>query len=323
MKYLGHRILQSFFLLVGVSLLSFVFVELSPGNFFDDMRLNPRISSETVSRLRVQYGMDQPLPVRYARWLGSVAKGEFGFSFAYNAPVASLLWPRALNTLLLTGSATLAAWMIALPLGILSAGRRHGLIDHATLLLTSVVLAIPDLLMALGLLWFAVRTKLLPAGGMMSPGSENLGAWEQTESTAIHMIGPVLVLVLASLPTLMRHTRAAMIEALDSPFARAARAHGISPRRILLRHAFPVALNPLISLFGLSLGSLLSASLLTEVVLSWPGLGPLLVEAILGRDIYVVIGAVVFASAFLVCGILLGDVLLFAADPRIRTERLA
>ncbi len=323
MKYLGHRILQSFFLLVGVSLLSFVFVELSPGNFFDDMRLNPRISNETVSRLRMHYGMDQPLPVRYARWLGSVAKGEFGFSFAYNAPVASLLWPRARNTLLLTGSATLLAWMIALPLGILSAGRRHGWIDRATLLLTSVVLAIPDLLMALGLLLFAVRTRLLPAGGMMSLGSENLGAWEQTKSVAIHMIGPVSVLVLASLPTLMRHTRAAMIEALDSPFARAARAHGISPCRILFRHAFPVALNPLISLFALSLGSLLSASLLTEVVVSWPGLGPLLVEAILGRDIYVVIGAVVFASAFLVCGALLGDVLLFAADPRIRTERLA
>lgn len=308
---------------LGVSLLSFVFVELAPGNFFDEMRLNPRISTETVSKLRAQYGIDQPLPVRYVRWLGSVAKGEFGFSFAYNTPVAPLLWPRARNTLLLTGSATLLAWLIALPVGILSAGRRHGVIDRATLLVTAMLLAIPDLLLALGLLLFAVQTRLLPVGGMMSVGSETLSAWQQTESVALHMIGPVLVLVLASFPILMQHTRAAMIEALDSPFARAARAHGISPRRILLHHAFPVALNPLLSLFGLSLGSLLSAALITEVVVSWPGLGPLLLEAILGRDIYVVIGAVMLGAAFLVFGTLLADVLLFAADPRIRMERLA
>jgi len=323
MKYLAHRVLQSFFLLVGVSVLSFIFVELSPGNYFDEMRLDPRISSETVSRLRMQYGLDRPLPVRYARWLDSVAKGQFGFSFAYNAPVASLLWPRARNTLVLTGSATLLAWMIALPLGILSAARRNGLVDHATLLFTALLLAIPDLLLALGLLLFAVRTALLPAGGMMAVGSEEMGAWDQTKNLAIHMIGPVLVLVLACLPTLVRHTRAAMVDALNLPFARAARTHGISPRRILFRHAFPVALNPLISLFALSIGSLLSASLLTEVVFSWPGLGPLLLEAILGRDFYVVTGAVVLASVFLVCGTLLGDFLLIAVDPRIRMEKLA
>jgi peptide/nickel transport system permease protein len=323
MKYLTHRFLQSFFLLVGVSVLSFVFVELAPGNYFDEMRLNPRISSDTVSRLRSQYGMDRSLPVRYAYWLGSVAKGEFGFSFAYNTPVASLLWPRARNTLLLTLGATFMAWLIALPVGIVSAGRRNGLIDHAALLFTVVLLAVPDLLIALGLLLLAVRTRLLPAGGMMSLGSEDMGAWAQAKTVAIHMLGPVLVLVLASLPPLIRHTRSAMIEALDLPFARAARAHGISPHRILLYHALPVALNPLISLFGLSLGSLLSASLLTEVVFSWPGFGPLLLEAILGRDLYVVIGAVMFASVFLVCGTLLADLLLFAADPRIRAEKLA
>ena len=323
MKYFARRVLQSILLLVGVSVLSFVFVDLSPGNYFDEMQLNPSISKETVSSLRVQYGIDRPLPVRYLRWLSSAARGEFGFSFAYNTPVASLLWPRALNTLLLTGSATLFAWMIALPLGILSAGRRNGLIDRATVLFTVVLLAIPDLLIALGLLLFAVRTSLLPAGGMMALGSEDMNAWARTRTVAMHMIGPVLVLVLASLPTLLQHTKAAMVEALSSPFARSAQAHGICPRRILLGHAFPAALNPLISLFGLSLGSLLSASLLTEVVFSWPGLGPLLLEAILGRDLYVVIGSVVFASVFIVCGSLFGDVLLFAADPRIRAEKLA
>jgi peptide/nickel transport system permease protein len=158
---------------------------------------------------------------------------------------------------------------------------------------------------------------------MLLPEAMGRNEWQQLKSIGIHSIGPVLVLVLGSLPTLTRHIRAAMIEGLDSPCVRAVRAHGIRRWRIVLRHALPVAANPLISLFGLSLGSLLSASLLTEVVMSWPGLGPLLLEAILARDLYVVIGAVMFASLFLVGGMLLGDVLLFAADPRIRTERLA
>jgi peptide/nickel transport system permease protein len=323
MKYFGHRILQSLFLLVGVSLLSFAFVELAPGNFFDEMRLNPQISSETVSNLRREYGMEQSLPIRYFRWLKSAAKGEFGFSFAYNAPVAPLLWSRARNTLLLTGSATLLAWLLALPLGILSAEKRRGWIDRAGGLATSVLLATPDLLLVLVLLLVALRTRWFPAGGMLSLGGADQSQWQQLKSIGAHLIGPVLVLVLGSLPVLTRHVRAAMIEALDSPCVRAARAHGIARRHIVLRHALPVAANPLISLFGLSLGSLLSASLLTEVVMSWPGLGPLLLEAILSRDLYVVIGAVMLASLFLVCGMLLADVLLFAADPRIRKENLA
>jgi peptide/nickel transport system permease protein len=186
-----------------------------------------------------------------------------------------------------------------------------------------VLLATPDLLLVLVLLLVALRTRWFPAGGMLSLGGADQSQWQQLKSIGAHLIGPVLVLVLGSLPVLTRHVRAAMIEALDSPCVRAARAHGIARRHIVLRHALPVAANPLISLFGLSLGSLLSASLLTEVVMSWPGLGPLLLEAILSRDLYVVIGAVMLASLFLVCGMLLADVLLFAADPRIRKENLA
>ena len=322
MRYFGHRILQSVCLLFGVSLLSFAFVELAPGNFFDEIRMNPQISTDTMTHLRRQYGMDQPLPVQYFRWLKSATKGEFGFSFAYNIPVAPLLWSRARNTILLTASATLLSWLVALPLGILSAGNRRGWIEHASGLITSVLLAIPDLLLALGVLLLALRTHWLPVGGMLSLESRDQSQWQQLRSIGAHLLGPVLVLVLGSLPVLTRHVRSAMVEALDSPYARAARAHGISRRRIVVRHALPVALNPLVSLFGLSLGSLLSASLLTEVVMSWPGIGPLFLESILSRDLYVVVGAAMFSSLFLVCGSLLSDVLLLATDPRIRSERL-
>jgi peptide/nickel transport system permease protein len=323
MRYLGLRLLQSLLLLLGVSLLSFIFLEAAPGNFFDEMKLNPQITNETLAQLKQQYGMNEPFAVRYAHWLKSAGRGELGFSFAYNSAVAPLLWSRARNTLMLTVSSMLMAWLIALPWGIVSAAKRKGWIASTSSLLIAILLAAPDVLLALGLLLFAVRTRLLPAGGMMSLAAQTQSIWAQMKDISLHLLGPMLVLMLISLPTLVRHIRAAMVEAIDSPCIHAARAHGIPRLRILLRHAFPLAVNPLISLFALSLGSLLSASLLIEVVMSWPGLGPLLLEAILARDIYVIIGAVMFASVFLVAGMLLGDILLFLADPRIRTEGLA
>jgi peptide/nickel transport system permease protein len=322
MSYLARRFSHGVLLLLGVSMLSFVFLQLAPGNFFDEMRLNPQITHTTVTQLYRQYGMDRPLPVRYFFWLRSVAKGQWGVSFAYNIPVASLVWTRALNTLLLTGSAAAVSWAIALVWGAFSADRRNGLVDHASTAFTSALLITPDLLLALALLWIAVRTRWFHAGGMLSPANTSQDVSSHVKDLLRHLIAPVAVLVLGSLPVLLRHTRAAMLEVLQSPFIHAVRAHGISRTRILFRHALPAAASPLISLFALSFGSLLSASLLIEVVMNWPGIGPLLLEAIMARDVYVVIGAVMFSALLLVGGTLLGDVLLFVGDPRIRTERL-
>jgi peptide/nickel transport system permease protein len=322
MRFIARRLLHSVLLLLGISLLSFVFLQLAPGNFFDEMRLNPQISRETIARLSRQYGMDQSLPVRYLSWLQSVAKGDWGTSFAYNVPVGSLLGLRARNTLLLTGVALVLSWMIALPLGVLSAGERHRWIDHGASLLTSLLLVIPDLLLALGLLWLALQTHWFQAGGMSSLRSPAHDSWHRFSDIATHLIVPVAVLVLGGLPLLLRHIRAAMVDALQEPYIRAVRSHGIPYLRILFRHALPAAAAPLIALVGFSLGSLLSASLLIEVVMNWPGLGPLLLEAILARDVYVVIGAVMLSALFLIGGAFLADILLFVADPRIRTEGL-
>ncbi len=325
MWFIVRRLFYSLFLLLGVSVLSFVFLQFAPGNFFDEMRLSPQISRQTIADLHRQYGMDKPLPVRYFSWLQSVAKGDWGVSFAYNAPVAPLILERSANTLLLTGTATLLSWTIALPAGILCAvaRRRQPWIDHAADLLTTLLLVTPDLLLALGVLWIALHTRWLHAGGMLSAELPDENLWGHLKDLASHLIGPLIVLVVGSLPVLLRHVRAAMLDALDLPCIQAVQAHGISHPRILFRHALPGAAAPLISLFGFSLGSLLSASLLVEVVMNWPGLGPLLLEAILARDFYVVIAAVMFSALFLVGGMLLADVLLFFLDPRIRTEGIA
>jgi peptide/nickel transport system permease protein len=320
LRYLGRRLVHGFSLLIGVSLLSFVFTELAPGDYLAEMRLNPQISPQTVAALRVQYGLDRPLASRYFHWARSVARGDFGFSLAYNTPVAPLLRTRALNTLLLTTFATIVTWLIAIPLGVWSAAKAGRFLDRACSASVSALLAIPDVLLALVLLLLALRTGWFPTGGMTATNTAELGWWARCKDLLHHLLLPTATLVLASLPTLVRHVRAAMMEVLQTPFIRAARSHGIRRRRLLFVHALPAALNPLTSLFGFSIAGLLSGSLLIEVVMSWPGLGPLLVEAILSRDLYVVIGAVVFSTMFLVAGMLVSDLLLFASDPRIRRE---
>lgn len=323
MRYLLRRLGHAFSLLVGVSILAFLFTALAPGNYFDEMRLNPQIAPATVAAMRAQYGFDRPLLVRYASWLNSVIHGEMGFSFGYNSPVAPLLLMRARNTLLLTITATLLAWAIALPLGVWSAERLGRLPDRLLSWGTAALLVTPDLALALGLLVLAVRSGWFPTGGMASVDFETLTPLNKLRDLALHMILPVTALLLSVLPLLVRHVRAAVADVRNAPFLLAAVGHGIPRRTLLYRYALPAAANPLISLFGFSIGALLSGALLIEVVMSWPGLGPLLLEAILARDLYLVIGGVLFSTVFLAGGNLLADLLLYWADPRIRTESSA
>jgi peptide/nickel transport system permease protein len=318
MRYFLRRLGHAFLMLIGVSLLSFLFTTLAPGNYLDEMRLDPQIAPETLLALRAQYQLERPLPVRYASWLNSLIHGKMGFSFAYNSPVAPLLMVRARNTLLLTMTATLLAWGFALPLGVWSAERLGHLPDRLLSWGTAVGLVVPDLALSLGLLLFAVKSGWFPTGGMVSVDFESLSLLHKLTDLAAHMILPVAALVLSSLPLLVRHVRAAVAEVLGAPFLLAAKGHGIPKRQLLYRYALRAAANPLISLFGFSVGALLSGSLLVEVVMSWPGIGPFLLEAILARDLYVVIGGVLFSTLFLLGGNLLADVLLYWADPRIR-----
>jgi peptide/nickel transport system permease protein len=293
---------------------------MAPGDYFDSLRLNPQISSETVDKIRAQYGLDRPFPVRYGLWLRGALEGDLGYSLASHSAVGPLIGVRARNTLLLSGTATALAWLLALPVGILSAAKRGRTVDRAAELATSALLTVPDLLLFLALLLVAVRTGWFPTGGMTSEANDGSSAWTTFTDIAFHLVLPAFGLALAMLPMLVRHVRSAMVEALEAPFVRAARGHGIPRRRILFRYALPVASNPLIQLLGFSVATMLSTSVIAEIVLSWPGLGALMVESIFARDLYVVVAIVMLSSIFLVAGNLLADLLLVAADPRIRTE---
>lgn len=322
MRYLLRRGLRAVLLLFGVSVLCFLFTEMAPGSFFDEMRLNPQISPETISTLRARYGLDQPLLVRYGRWVTAVAHGDLGFSIAYNAPVAPLLWSRALNTLVLAVTAMLWTWFIGVPVGVWSAAYRGRWFDRVVEAGNSLLISVPEIVIALALLALAVRTRSVPVGGMMSLGHDELTGWGKVQDFARHLILPTAILVLAGVAIVIRHVRSSSVEVLDAPYVRAGRGLGIGQTRLLFRHVLPVAAGPAISLFGFSIASLFSGSLLVEVATGWPGLGPLLLEATLARDLYLVIGGIIFSALFLLAGNFIADLLLLAADPRIRTGDL-
>jgi peptide/nickel transport system permease protein len=318
MSYLFRRLVRAILLLLGVSALCFVFTEMAPGSFFDEMRLNPQISPETIAGLRAQYGLDQPLAVRYGRWMKSALHADLGYSIAYNTPVAPLLLNRAKNTLLLSGTALLFTWIISIPLGVWTAGRRGGLLDKTVTLLTSFLVSVPELVIAVALLAVAVRSHLLRVGGMTSSEVEGLSAFQRAQDIAVHLALPVFILVLCETAVIVRHVRASVLEVLNTPYVQAARRYGVSRTRLLFRHVLPVAASPAISLLGFSLAGLLSGSLMVEVVCGWPGMGPLILEATLSRDLYLVIGGIMLSAFFMVGGNLIADVLLFTVDPRIR-----
>lgn len=320
MRYLSRRLVHAVLLLAAITVFSFALLQWTPGDFFDTMRLDPRVSAHTIDGLRSQFGMKQSYVARYAHWVHSVLTGNMGYSLSYDAPVAPLLWTRARNTLLLSGTATLLAWLLSIVIAVWSAARRGGWADRIFGTGVSVLLGIPDLLLFLLLLMIAIRTGWFPAGGMLSGGFASLSFGAKIKDIISHFALPVTGLALTMLPVLVRHIRSAMIEMLESPFIRAARGHGIPEMRLLFRYALPAASNPLISLLGFSIAAMLSGSAILEVVMSWPGLGPLMVQAILSRDIYIIVGIVMVSSLFLIAGNLLADILLFISDPRIRVE---
>lgn len=318
MKYVARRLLRAVLLLWGVSALCFLFTQIAPGSFFDEMRLNPQVSPETIAHLQERYGLDKPVLTRYAKWTASLVRGDLGYSLAYNTPVEPLLVLRAENTLLLTSVAMFLTWLIGVPLGVWTANTRGKLFDRFIGTGNSLLLSIPEIVIAVTLLAIAVRTRVVPVGGMTALDADELSGWAKVQDVFLHMLLPVSILVLGGVAIVERHVRTSVIEVLETPCIQCARGLGISKARLLFRHVLPLAANPATSLFGFSLAGLLGGSLLVEVVCGWPGLGPLILEATLSRDLYVVIGAVMFSALFMLGGNVAADLLLVACDPRIR-----
>jgi peptide/nickel transport system permease protein len=309
------RLGYSLLMLLAVSALWFGLLAAARGEYFDEAKLNPRVSPETLEKLRSAYGLSQPLPVRYVKWLSAIVRGDLGVSIAYNQPVGELLRPRLVNTVLLTSLSLIAAWGLAIPLGIWAGARRATWQAGFLALAAGFLMAVPEVVSGTLLVYWAARSGILPTGGMRSGyGSGSLDVLR-------HVALPAVVLAAAAFPVLFSHVRRATEEACHAPFLSAVRALGISPFRLWCFYVLPVAANPLISLLGLSIAGLLSSSLVVETIFGWPGLGPIFLEAILARDTYLILGPVLCSVVLLIAANLLVDLLLLWIDPRIRTEK--
>jgi len=313
--YILRRLLQAIPLLLGVSAVTFLVLKLAPGDFLNTMAENPGISAETIDSLRHRFGL------QYGLYLRNVfLHFDFGESFSRHQPVFTVLREGLGNTLLLAGAAALVTWCLAIPLGVLAAVRQFSWVDKTLSVLSFMWLSIPEVLSGLLLLFLAARTGWLPVGGMHSLEWDQLDLAGKAVDLLRHIALPALVVGLIPLAGRMRQMRANLLDVLRLDYVTTARAKGLDERHVVFKHALRNAINPLITLFGFTLGSLVSGSFIAEVIFAWPGLGRITLDALLAKDQYLVMGSVLMAATVLVAGNLIADLLLAIADPRIAYE---
>lgn len=319
--FVFRRFLVAIPTLLLISVLVFAVIQLQPGGFLENMLEDPRVSRETVERIRRQYLLDQPVWVQYLNWLSGVMRGDFGYSFLNNRPVSELIWERLGWTVFLAVLTIFATWVIAIPLGIYTALRRHGFGATLANFIGYFGLATPDFLVALLLIFAVLSAGGTSVGGLFSPQYIDAPwSWAKFTDMLGHLWIPLIVIGLDGTASIMRQMRANMLDVLSQDYVRTARSKGLAERVVLWKHAVRNAINPLISIAGLSLPNLISSTIIASIVLNLPTIGPFLYDSLLNKDQYVVMALLMMSAVLLMVGNLLADVALAWADPRIRYE---
>ena len=322
--YVIKRILQGLLTILLASILSFIIIQIAPGDYLDTLKQNPKIAKETIDQLTVRFGLDQPWYIQYWRWLVQVVTQlDFGESFVYNRSVASLLAERIPATLLLAISSIIITWLIAIPLGILSAVKQSSWTDKILRVISYLGQGFPSFITALLLLILAqYLSPLLPVGNMTSLNYAELSPLGKLLDIGWHMILPTIALSITSFAGLMRLMRGNMLDVMRQDYIQTARAKGLPENKVIYVHALRNAINPLITLLGFEFASLLSGAFIAEFFFNWPGLGRLILQAVTAQDLYLVMGSLTMGATMLIIGNLLADLLLKAVDPRIKLENL-
>ena len=315
---LSRRAARLVILALLVASATFILSSLIPGDFFSAQESDPSISRQTVERLRRQHGLDRPLWVQYALWLRSCIFLNFGDSLFYRRPVRSVVMAALANTLWMGIPALMLGLAGGMFLGVMHALCRNRSFGLALDLISSVALALPTLVLGLAALLLAARTQWFPLGSMNSLALEQPGFLPWLADRIHHLLLPVACLTVPIVAYVEKIQCAAAQEVLIQPFVRAARARGLPRRRIFLHYVVRPALNPILSVAGPLFGSVLSGSLVLEVMFAWPGLGQATYDALFNRDLPLVIGCVVGSTLLLVAGNMCADSLLLILDPRTR-----
>ncbi len=341
--YIIKRLLQGLITLFLASILCYVIVQLTPGNYLDKLKSDPKISPELLDTLAKQFGLndepESPLAAqswsqfwglwpswlvwvfqRYWLWFGQVLQGNFGYSFASQRPVLTLILEKVPNTLLLSIASIITVWSIALPLGIIGAINQDRWSDRILRVLSYIGQGFPSFITALLLLFFAQSTPLFPVGDMTSVFHADLSPVGKVLDVGWHMILPTLALTITSFAGLQRLMRGNLLDVLRQNYVQTARAKGLPESKVIYVHALRNAVNPLITLLGFEFASLLGGAFIAETFFNWPGLGRLLLKAVLDQDLYLVMAGLMIGAVMLILGNLLADLLLKVVDPRIQLD---
>lgn len=325
-RYVLRRLLGMIPTLLIISVISFVLIQLPPGDIVTSTlreleQQGQEVTEERVAALRAMYHLDEPLPVQYLRWAGNFLTGNLGYSIRYQQPVSRLIGERILLTVAIAMASILFTWVIAVPAGILSAVRQYSVADYGLTVFALLGMATPNFMLALVMMYLGYEWFGISVGGLFSPeyvdAPWSLGrAWD----LVAHMWVPMVILGFAGAAGMIRVLRANLLDELRKPYVVTARAKGVRPVKLVLKYPVRLAINPFISTVGWMLPALFSGSAIISVVLDLPTTGPLLLDALMSQDMYLAGSFIMILSALTVLGTLISDVLLALVDPRIRYE---
>lgn len=311
--YILRRILIGIPVLWGVTVINFVIINLAPGSPAD-LYLTPTSTPGDVARMRHELGLDQPIWIRYLKWLGQLLHGDLGFSLQSRIPVTQLLGERILPTLTLMGTSLIVAYLVAIPIGIFVARRKNTFADYGVVGMSFLGISVPHFFLGLVIIYiFAVKTGWFPTGNIMT-----LGGTGSLVDRVEHLVLPTIVLATAISANMVRYVRSSMIDVFDADYIRTARAKGLGERKITNKHALRNALTPIVTVVGVDLSVLLGGAIVTEQIFQWQGIGLLTIQAIQGRDYSVLMAINLIAALSVFIANLLTDIAYGIVDPRVK-----
>ncbi|GIO38653.1 peptide ABC transporter permease [Paenibacillus antibioticophila] len=316
LKFILRRILLAIPVLIGITLFNFFIINLAPGNPVE-MFINPSMSQTDIELRKEQLGINDPIAIQYFRWLVNLLHGDFGYSYSSFEPVAKMVSSRIGPTFLLMGSSLLIAYLVAVPIGILSARKQYSWLDYTATSFSFLGVSIPNFILGLvGIYVFSLTLKWLPTSGMYT-----LGKNETIGDLLLHMIMPACILATASAGSMVRYVRSSVLEVLGQDYLRTARAKGISEFVVMNRHALRNAMIPIITVVGLDVPLLFGGAVVTEQVFGWPGMGQLMIQSIGSRDYPTLMAINLIAAVAVLLANLLTDIAYAVADPSIKYSK--